>query len=135
MGKGFRLKGHTGVKECLAFQTPNPLSLSAQSETAASATRHMNAHAHINMVHLSHTLNLCTPSRQQAQVVVIDWMKRLKINVCLAPCSPSSVAYVEKASALGALSSQIPDLPLIHPPPTGPSSFPHAETLECRGCG
>lgn len=25
MGKGFSPKGHTGVKECLAFQTPNPL--------------------------------------------------------------------------------------------------------------
>lgn len=24
MGKGFSLKGRTGVKECLAFQTPNP---------------------------------------------------------------------------------------------------------------
>lgn len=24
MGKGFSLKGHSGVKECLAFQAPNP---------------------------------------------------------------------------------------------------------------
>lgn len=47
MGKGFSLKGRTGVKECLTFQTPNPLSL--QSGTLSFAGPHKHAHTQINM--------------------------------------------------------------------------------------
>lgn len=43
MGKGFRLKGRTGVKECLAFQTPNPLPV------VWNASVHTHAHTRINM--------------------------------------------------------------------------------------
>lgn len=115
MGKGFSLKGHTGVKECLAFQTPNPLLLSG---TLAFAGPHMHAHTQINTYTscILRAESLC-PSHQQAQVVVIDWIKRLKINACiLAPCSsPPPPPYVEKLFHLS----------------TGPWSFPHAETLEC----
>lgn len=114
------------------------LILSRQTGTPAFAAPHTHAHTHMN-TYTSHVLcakSQC-PSRQRAQVVVIDWIKRLKINACLlAPkYSTSSRPCGEKVWTSGALSTQYPDLPLIHPPPTRPSSFPHAETPECRGCG
>lgn len=70
MGKGFSLKGRTGVKECLTFQTPNPLSAvwNAVLHWSTQACPHTDKH-----VHLSHIL-------ASTQVVVIDRIKRLKIN-------------------------------------------------------
>lgn len=53
MGKGFSLKGRTGVKECLAFQTPNPLPAvwNAGLRWSTHACPHTDKH-----VHLSHAL-------------------------------------------------------------------------------
>lgn len=46
--------------------------------------------------------------------------------------SSSSMPYLETAWTSGALSTQFPDLPLIHPPPTGPSSLPGMWVI-CQG--
>lgn len=82
MGKGFSLKGRTGVKECLAFQTPNPFPLvwNAGLHWSTHACPHTQKH-----VHLSYTL--CWVCAIQAQVVVIDRIQRLKINICLLTSS------------------------------------------------
>lgn len=53
MGKGFSLKGRTRVKECLAFQTPNPLP--AVWNAGLRFSTHACPHTH-KRVQLSHTL-------------------------------------------------------------------------------
>lgn len=97
MGKGFSLKGCTGVKECLAFQTPNPLPAVWNAGLCCSIYACPHTHKHVP---LTYSESLC-PACQQSQVVVIDcfgldW-KRLKINVCLAQSASFSMPYVEKA--------------------------------------
>lgn len=88
MGKGFSLKGRTGVKECLAFQTPNPPPAVWIPGLRCSE------------------YTLCSVS-----VVVIDLIKKSRNKRMLSDYS-SFRPYVEKARVLGALSAPFPDLPL-----------------------
>lgn len=80
------------------------LILSRQTGTPAFAAPHTHAHTHMNM-YTTHVLcaeSQC-PSRQRAQVVVIDWIKRLKINACLlAPSTPPPLGLAERKSGLRA---------------------------------
>lgn len=73
------------------------LILSLQSGTPAFTAPHMHAHTHIN----THTSRIpCAgsqcPSRQPEQVVVIDWIKRLKINTCLLGPSAPPLLFLSK---------------------------------------
>lgn len=80
MGKGFSLKGRTEVKECLAFQSPNPFP--AVWNAGLRCSTHACPHTH-KCLQLSLCFESLCPLYIQTQVVLKDWIKGLKINVHL----------------------------------------------------
>ncbi len=113
------------------------LILSLQSGTPAFAAPHMHAHTHITMC-TSHILcaEFLCPSRLRVQPVVIDWIKRLKINVCLWPWVVLLLYALRRESVDFGCPLHSILWPSTYPPTSYRAiEFPHAETPECRGCG
>lgn len=75
--------------------------LSPQSGTPALTAPHIHAHTHINMYTACIVCaeSLCPP-HQQAQVALMDWIKRLKINASRPPLAPAQLFLTQRKHGL-----------------------------------